>query len=870
MASVGAQLRSQPTIHTFHNTQGTSSVIDLVFASTAADQLYKACLTSHDPDFDHDSDHFPILHRITLSTPQTPTPTRPNWKMANSTELQKTVMQCISNWEAPLPSSTSIDKAVQHLMLAIQTAIHKHTPRSRPSPHSKRWWTQELSTLRKQAARAWRQWRNTRLDSDHQIWTSAHRTYQEQLAIQKRTHWRNFLAEIDDTSLYTAAKYTTKTPIPRHIPPIKAPNRSIVNTPQDQATVFHGAFFAPPPPPDLSDINPPPTYNQLPFSKISITELDRAIQRMAPNKAPGPDNIPVTVLQKIWPCIRSPLLDIFKACLHIGFYPTPWRTATSLILCKPKRPDYSAPNAYRPIALLCTMGKLLEAVIAHRLTFLAEHLCPLPQNHIGCRPGRSTEDGVTTIEEYTKHEWWKGNVVGALLINVKNAFPSVSHPRLLHNLRERRIPEPLVSLIGSFLTGRQTKIKCSDFTSQPFDCTVGIPQGSPLSGILYLFYNAPLLNIQCSDLATLSLGWADDIIYLASRPTVRQVREALEPAGDAALQWGVRSASTLDKVKTQYAYFTRNHSKTDDAPLRFGDALIPVEHSVLYLGVILDRELRWKPQGERAIKKAQAAVLALGSLARTTWGIPMSQFRRLITTCVHSRSDYATIVWHMFGQNTATTSKLDCVLKIAQCIALGAFRTTPSNALAYDSGIEPTRTRLDHRVTITAIHLLTCPNTNPVAALTHRALKRNVKTHRTSLQRIFHSHMSFPTPADLETIRPLPKPPWWSPKVSSYIAPSKKDALERHANLPYLPTVFHLYSDGSKTDHGVGAVATDLRHNCHLSTRLGEPTRATVYEGELVGIQLALQLATSLPTWATDIYIHLDNQPAIQSCTKHP
>ena len=62
MANVGAQLRSQPMVHMFHNSQGASSVIDLVFTSAAADLLYKACITSHDPEFDHGLDHFPILH----------------------------------------------------------------------------------------------------------------------------------------------------------------------------------------------------------------------------------------------------------------------------------------------------------------------------------------------------------------------------------------------------------------------------------------------------------------------------------------------------------------------------------------------------------------------------------------------------------------------------------------------------------------------------------------------------------------------------------------------------------------------------------------------------------------------------------------
>ena len=81
---------------------------------------------------------------------------------------------------------------------------------------------------------------------------------------------------------------------------------------------------------------------------------------MAPNKAPGPDDIPVLVLVKLWPAIRKPLFELFEVCLRLGYYPGAWREAISLILRKPKRPDYSLPNAYRPIALLSPWGSSLK------------------------------------------------------------------------------------------------------------------------------------------------------------------------------------------------------------------------------------------------------------------------------------------------------------------------------------------------------------------------------------------------------------------------------------------------------------------------------------------------------------------------------
>ena len=50
---------------------------------------------------------------------------------------------------------------------------------------------------------------------------------------------------------------------------------------------------------------------------------------------------------------------------------------------KPGKPDYADPKAYRPIALLNTIGKALEAVITTCISYMVEAYSLLPQTHIG-------------------------------------------------------------------------------------------------------------------------------------------------------------------------------------------------------------------------------------------------------------------------------------------------------------------------------------------------------------------------------------------------------------------------------------------------------------------------------------------------------
>jgi hypothetical protein len=87
------------------------------------------------------------------------------------------------------------------------------------------------------------------------------------------------------------------------------------------------------------------------------------------------------------------------ACLTLGYHSTHFREAVTVLLRKPRKPDYSDPAAYQPITLLNTLGKVLEAVIAQRLSELAEAHQLLPDTQFGARPNRSAETALLNLSE---------------------------------------------------------------------------------------------------------------------------------------------------------------------------------------------------------------------------------------------------------------------------------------------------------------------------------------------------------------------------------------------------------------------------------------------------------------------------------------
>jgi hypothetical protein len=93
------------------------------------------------------------------------------------------------------------------------------------------------------------------------------------------------------------------------------------------------------------------------------------------------------------------LTALLNQCWAAEYFPKRFRAARTIVLRKPNKPDYSDPGAWRPIALKSTLGKVMESVMAQRLSSLAEQHKLLPDNQMGNRKNRSTETALELLAE---------------------------------------------------------------------------------------------------------------------------------------------------------------------------------------------------------------------------------------------------------------------------------------------------------------------------------------------------------------------------------------------------------------------------------------------------------------------------------------
>jgi len=179
---------------------------------------------------------------------------------------------------------------------------------------------------------------------------------------------------------------------------------------------------------------------------------------------------------------------------------------------------------------------------------------------MGARLSRSTEIALELLTAQIKTVWGSGKFVASLLLlDILGAFDTVNPTRLLDILRKKGLPGWIVRWIRAFMTDRRTTLVIQGSETEAFLVLAGVLQGSPLSPILFLFYNSELLDLCQRPKEGLSaIGFADDVNMLAySRSTESNCR-ILEAGHTRCLAWARRHRMKFVPSKYELIHFTRS------------------------------------------------------------------------------------------------------------------------------------------------------------------------------------------------------------------------------------------------------------------------------------------------------------------------
>jgi hypothetical protein len=186
---------------------------------------------------------------------------------------------------------------------------------------------------------------------------------------------------------------------------------------------------------------------------IKPYELGHLIQSLKTKSAPGTDGISATKLRNLSRTALVHLTQIFNHILRSGYFPYAWKSAKVIPIQKPGKP-LSDPGSHRIISLLSTVSKLLERVVAHKLSSFIQRNHILPPEKFGFRKRHSTVSQLARITDFITHAFNLRKHTGMVLLDTEKAYDTVRLNDLLFNLISLHLPDYLLLFLLSYLEGR--------------------------------------------------------------------------------------------------------------------------------------------------------------------------------------------------------------------------------------------------------------------------------------------------------------------------------------------------------------------------------------------------------------------------------
>lgn len=631
-----------------------------------------------------------------------------NWQMMDKHIVQAEARNRL-RWEGELATQEQLEKAFEWLTATLTEIASASTPKKTPGcGRGVPWWCPEVATAVAATKQRRREWRAAPSQLRWDRFQTAQARQKAEITAASTRSWRRAVAAAsqDTKSLWSLERWARlrswQPPEAAKMPELRKAegDTQTARTHSEKAAMLAERFF-PCPAADLTDIGCEPPRRRFTMAQgVSCEDVADVLRNMGSWKAAGGDNIATGLLKACGKPLLEVVAKLVEGSFALAYYPKLFRSARVVVIPKPNKTiaQKGTPGGWRPIALLSTVGKLVEAIISRRITEAAESLRLIPEGQMGNRAERSTVLAIRLIEDVVRTAWARGGLAALLQLDIKGAFDTVNYTRLIDTLRILGFPQWVLDWVRSFVEGRTVRLRFDGADSDPVLLRAGVPQGSPLSPILFVLYIASLYEALAAHKQIIIVGFADDtnLLAIGNSPEINCSR--LEAAWSTCCRWAETRGMAFAPEKSELIHFTRTREPSTQL-LRLGDATIAPITEARFLGVWINRKLRWGAHVKKVLAKMVTQELALSRLAASTWGCSFARAREIYTKVIRSALAYGAAAWH-----TPSTKALGPSREFAavqnRCLrrVSGAYKATPIRMLETEAAVAPLHLYLNKRV----------------------------------------------------------------------------------------------------------------------------------------------------------------------------
>ena len=229
--------------------------------------------------------------------------------------------------------------------------------------------------------------------------------------------------------------------------------------------------------------------------------------------------------------------------------------------------------------------------------------------------------------------------VDSIYLDIRKAFDTVSHNKLLSKLWDAGIVGDIWSFFKAYLSHRQQCVLIEGQPSEWLPVSSGVPQGSIFGPLLFILFINDLPSVPSFSRSFL---FADDTKCCARVLSLSDCSKVQEDL-DLICNWSMECGLSFNASKSWLLWFPNRHSTIFDFTYSLNEVSIPSLSHCRDLGIVFSHDLSWSLHYNSISAKAYRQ---LGLIRRTfSPSISTNVKKLLYLSLVRSQVSYCSQVW---------------------------------------------------------------------------------------------------------------------------------------------------------------------------------------------------------------------------------
>ena len=803
------------------------------------------------------SDHFPIVISLFNSQCFHFSTTKPKFQIdsANWDLFQKN-LDLLSE---SIQLSSNINKEAANLNKIILQSAHRSIPQAHPNFKLRNvpWWTSELTELRKNKMQKWRELYRNISNENVIAYKKANAQFRRKLKDVKSNSLKNFTSQINPSTptqhVWGSIRRFCGLRTTHEIHCISKANHfitekleiaqefSILWSEESNDSHFPAEFCEKKINTLLSTNNlSADSRSQAIETDLTMIELLSALQKLK-GKTPGYDRISYPMIKNMTITTKCRLLTLYNNIFN-NFIPQSYKTSLVIPILKPNK-NKTLIESYRPISLNPCCSKVLDKIISNRLWWFVTTYNLLNQNQIGFKKGKSVMDVLLFLDHTILDSITSKKHISIISLDFTKAFDKIGIHSVIDQLKTWKVGPKIINYVYNFLSNRKIIVRVGKYYSSTRPLHNGIPQGSPLSVILFLIAYNRLADIMSTYKEIQFCAYADDFNIIIKNNRDKNITTDLNSLFQDLNNWCLYSGAVLSIAKSKHLHICRKNEC--NCTILANNYQLENVTQMRILGLIFNRRYNWKNHVERLIESLSKSLDVIKCLSSIKFNCSTLSLVNVMKALVFSKIEYALPIYG-YASNSIL-KKVRSFMNNSIRLATGAFRSTRIANLYIETNSQSLESKRDTLTAKLQKNFMLSKNT-PIHKIINKPIKRKIKS---TISHSIKICQQLNIPYKPQSISKDIYPPWtfnnsviirslqYYSKTSTTIDTYKQLFLEiknkyRHYNF--------IYTDGSKTQNHVGYSVTTTDHTLKISTL---PLYSTVYTAEIIAILEAIKYAHS-------------------------